>query len=213
MILKIQRLALVVLGVMILSSCTQMHLKKPTGKTSTTLSKTKLWNKRQAVVAKKAVWNLDSKNTLRYKTDHWNFGIRWLQKAPKQYVMEIKNPVTGGLVAKLSRNNSSVTLLADDGKTYRDSDEERLLFRQAGVKLPVKGMQHWVRGLSSPLYKVDKLDLDAKGRPKTLQQAGWIINYSKYVNNNYNAMPRKVVITRNKDNVYLKMIVKKWQGL
>jgi len=171
------------------------------------------WKKRQVLVAKKSAWNLNSKVALRYRADHWNFGLKWLQQSANQYVMQIKNPVTGALLAKLTRRNNAVSLLADNGRVYRDTDEERLLQRQAGVKLPLKGMQHWMRGLSSPLYKVDKLVLDARGRPQMLHQAGWKINYSNYVNHNFDAMPRKVVITRDKDNVYMKVIAKKWQGI
>ncbi len=76
-----------------------------------------------------------------------------------------------------------VSLLADDGSTYRDNDEERLLQDHSGLTIPVKGMQYWVRGLSSPQYKVENLVLDNAGRPHTLQQAGWKIIYSSYVNN------------------------------
>jgi len=206
---------LIFLSVFILSSCStipvkQSNVKKPVVSAS---SKQNNWKKRQLIVAKKSVWNLTSKVALRYRADNWNFGLRWLQQSTNQYVMQIKNPVTGGLLAKLTRKNNRVTLLSDNGRVYNDSDEERLLKRQTGVKLPLKGMQHWMRGLSSPLYKVDKLVLDPKGRPLMLHQAGWKINYSKYVNNRYDAMPRKVVITRDKDNVYLKMIAKKWQGI
>lgn len=215
MLIEKWKLTSIILGFFLLSACSnfptrQSNVKKPSASVS---GKQNLWKKRQIIVAKKAVWNLDSKIALRYRANHWNFGLRWLQQSKKQYVMQIKNPVTGGLLAKLSRNNNSVSLLADDGKTYRDTDEERLLLRQTGVKLPIKGMQHWVRGLSSPLYKVDKLVLDSKGRAQSLVQAGWEINYSRYVNNNSDAMPQKIIITREKDSVYLKMIAKKWKGI
>lgn len=206
---------LVFLSLFFLSSCSTIPVKQSTVKNPgvSGSSKQANWKKRQLVVAKKSVWDVNSKVALRYRADHWNFGLRWLQQSANQYVMQIKNPVTGGLLAKLSRKNNRVSLLADNGRVYNDSDEERLLQRQTGVKLPLKGMQHWIRGLSSPLYKVDKLVLDSRGRPIMLNQAGWKINYSNYVNNNYDAMPRKVVITRDKDNVYLKMIAKKWQGI
>ena len=206
---------LFLLSLFILSSCSsipvkQSNVKKPAISAS---SKQNNWKKRQLVVAKKSNWALNSKVALRYREDHWSFGLTWLQQSANQYVMQIKNPVTGGLLAKLTRKNNRVSLLSDNGRVYNDSDEERLLQRQAGVKLPVKGMQYWMRGLSSPRYKVDKLVLDSRGRPLMLHQAGWKISYAAYVNNQYDAMPRKVVITRDKDNVYLKMIAKKWQGL
>jgi len=207
------KLPLIFLSLFILSSCSTIQMKQSGVKKPVVSSKQNQWKKRQVLVAKKSAWNLNSKVALRYRADHWNFGLKWLQQSANQYVMQIKNPVTGALLAKLTRRNNAVSLLADNGRVYRDTDEERLLQRQAGVKLPLKGMQHWMRGLSSPLYKVDKLVLDARGRPQVLHQAGWKINYSNYVNNNFDAMPRKVVITRDKDNVYMKVIAKKWQGI
>lgn len=207
------KLPLIFLSLFILSSCSTIQMKQSGVKKPVVSSKQNQWKKRQVLVAKKSAWNLNSKVALRYRADHWNFGLKWLQQSANQYVMQIKNPVTGALLAKLTRRNNAVSLLADNGRIYKDTDEERLLQRQAGVKLPLKGMQHWMRGLSSPLYKVDKLVLDARGRPQVLHQAGWKINYSNYVNNNFDAMPRKVVITRDKDNVYMKVIAKKWQGI
>lgn len=213
--IKIRIVTLIVSGFIFLSGCTQLPVKKPIIKNpSTSVSnKQNLWKKRQQSIGRKAAWNLNSKVALRYRADHWNFGLRWLQQSNKHYVMEIKNPVTGGLLAKLTRNSNRVSLLADDGKTYRDSDEEKLLQKRTGVKLPLKGMQYWVRGLASPLYKIGSVTLDANGRPQVLQQAGWKIEYSRYTSKRLDAMPGKVVISRNKDNIYLKIIAKKWQGL
>lgn len=208
---KILQTSLVCFCIMAISACSQIPRTKPASivKPNPT-SKNIEWKKRQVFLSKKPVWNLNSKIALRYREDHWTFGLKWLQKATEQYVMQINNPVTGAVVAKLSRNNNGVSLLSDDGKVYKDTDEERLLLRQSGVRLPMKGMQSWVRGLTSPIYKVDKLVLDSMGRPQTIYQAGWRIEYSRYLNTSFNSMPRKVVITREKDNVYLKMIAKKW---
>lgn len=200
---------------MVFSGCSQMGISPPTviPSVSSTGTKEDLWKKRQQLLVRDVTWNLKSKIALRFRDDNWTFGLNWAQRSAQQYVMQITNPVTGGTVANLSRNNSSVSLLADDGKTYRDTDEDRLLQRQTGISLPLKGMQYWVRGLASPQYKTDRLILDALGRPQTLNQAGWKVEYSRYTSNRFNAMPRKVVITRNKDNVYLKMIAKQWQGI
>ncbi len=204
-----------VIGLSILSGCTQLPVKptSTTKPTTSTASKETLWKQRQRLLVNDVNWNLRSKVALRFREENANFGLNWAQKAVQNYVMQITNPITGGLVAKLSRDKSGVSLLSNNGKIYRDNDEERLLQRQAGISLPLKGMQYWVRGLASPQYKTDKLTLDSFGRPQSLQQAGWKIEYSRYISNKSNAMPRKVVITRAKDNVYLKMIAKQWQGI
>ena len=203
------------MGLSILNGCAQLPVKSTViSKPATSAaSKEILWKQRQRLLVNDVNWNLRSKVALRFREENASFGLNWSQKAAQQYVMQITNPITGGLVARLSRDKSGVSLLSDNGRIYRDTDEERLLQRQAGIHLPIKGMQYWVRGLASPQYRTEGLVLDAYGRPKTLQQAGWKIDYSRYLSNKSNAMPRKVVITRTKDNVYLKMIAKQWQGI
>ncbi len=198
----------------LLSACSQNRNITPVNKPVVqTANKNIAWKMRQQQLAKKPSWALMSKIALRYRDDHWNFGLNWNQRSLNNYQMQIKNPLTGAIIAKLDKTPQQVSLLSGDGKTTRDTDEERLLQHQSGVKLPLKGMQYWVRGLSSPQYKVDQLILDAQGRPQAIYQAGWKIAYSRYLNNRFDAMPRKVVITRDKDSVYLKMIAKQWKGL
>ena len=198
-----------------MSACSQIDIAKPSTGTpaATVSSKETNWKKRQNYLASKPSWNLLSKISLRFKDENLIFGLNWVQRPINNYVMQISNPLTGALVAKLSRDARGVSLLADNGRTYRDTDEERLLQNQSGVKLPVKGMQYWVRGITSPQYKVDKLVLDNAGRPQNIYQAGWKITYSSYLNNNFNAAPRKIVLTRSEDDVYLKVIAKRWQGI
>ena len=207
-------LSSLIASLLFLSACTGIQTVSPTNQPPVqTASKEAAWKMRNQSLSRKVAWTLNSKIALRYQAENWNFSLKWLQKALNQYQMDIKNPLTGSVVARLSKTPQSVSLLSNDGKTYRDTDEERLLQRQSSVNLPLKGMQYWVRGLASPTSKIDKLVLDAQGRPIEIQQAGWKIVYSRYLNNRFDSVPTKAVITRAKDDVYLKMIAKSWQGV
>lgn len=204
---------LLVTNVLLISGCTQISTTPPSSVTpgTTPVAKQTAWQQRQAFLARKQSWQLKSKVSLRFDDENLIFGLNWAQMPANNYVMDINNPVTGGLVSKLTRMNGAITLLADDGKTYRDTDEERLLKNQSGLSIPVKGMQYWVRGLTSPQYKVDSLVLDNAGRPLTLQQAGWKITYSSYVNNGSNALPRKINLSRGVEKIFIRLIAKNWQ--
>ncbi|WP_299880937.1 lipoprotein insertase outer membrane protein LolB [uncultured Cocleimonas sp.] len=205
---------LLVTTVILLGGCTQYGTQPPQVKSVVSPSvKQSAWKQRQAYIARRQNWNLNSKISLRYGDENYIFGLNWAQQPANKYTMQITNPLTGALVAKLSRQSGGVTLLSDNGRTYRDTDEERLLLNQSGVRIPVKGMQYWVRGIASPQHKVEQLILDNLGRPQTLYQAGWKISYSDYLNNSSQAMPRKVVLTRSKDKLYIKLIAKRWQGI
>lgn len=202
-------------SLLFLSACTGIQTVQPPANETPVqaASKEASWKLRNQSLARKSAWTLNGKIALRYQDENWNFSLLWLQRALNQYQMDIKNPLTGSVVARLNKMPTGVSLQSNDGKTYRDTDEERLLQRQASVNLPLKGMQYWVRGLTSPSSQIDSLVLDAQGRPLEIQQAGWKIVYSRYVNNRFDAMPGRAVITRASDNVYLKMIAKSWQGI
>ncbi len=208
--------SLFIVLLVLMTGCTQLPVETTSAISAVKkpiTSKQAGWNKRQQLLSRKNKWNLNSKVAVTFQDEHWPFGLDWVQQGQHNYVMNMKNPLTGALVAKLTRDRSGVSLLTNDGRTHRSNDEEQLLKRQSGISLPVKGMKHWVRGISSPLYKVDKLLLDNLGRPQTLYQAGWKISYSKYPTNSYDALPRKIFITRAKDDLKVKMIVKRWQGI
>ncbi|MCK5917534.1 MAG: outer membrane lipoprotein LolB [Cocleimonas sp.] len=180
---------------------------KPTKMVST---KEALWNKRQQQFTRMASWNMDGKVAMRYKTDNWSFGVNWAQKG-KNSVINIKNPFTGATVALLTQNNSKVTLKASDGKTYQDTNAERLLKKQANIELPLEGLVYWARGITAPQYPKGKVVLDSMGRPKQITQANWLIKYKHYKGNAYNSLPKKIILTRKKDAVYVNMVAKKWK--
>ena len=198
---------------MLIAGCSQINNNPPSSVSPVKppIAKQSAWQQRQSFLARTTAWQLKSKVSFRFDDENLIFGLNWQQLPANNYVMQMSNPITGALVSKLSRNKGIVTLLADNGKTYRDNDEERLLKAQSGLTIPVKGMQHWVRGLNSPRYKVDNLTLDNAGRPLLLEQAGWKIKYSSYVNNGTNALPRKINLSRGADKIFIRLIAKNWQ--
>ena len=204
---------LIALLLLLISGCTQINKNPPSSviPTKPPVSQQSAWQQRQAFLARNAAWQLNSKVSLRFDDENLIFGLNWSQLPANNYVIQISNPVTGALVSKLSRSNGVISLLADDGRTYRDNDEERLLKNQSGLTIPLKGMKYWVRGLSSPQYKVDRLVLDNTGRPRILEQAGWKISYSSYVNNGTNALPRRINLNRGAEKIYIRLVAKTWQ--
>jgi len=206
-------LRLLLISILFITGCSQINKAPPSSvvKPKPVTNQQQAWQQRQAFLTRKTNWTLDSKVSFRFDEENLIFKLNWAQMPANNYIIQINNPITGGLVSKLSRKNSVVSLLADNGRTYRDNDEERLLQNQSGLRIPVKGLQHWVRGLNSPQYKIDQLLLDNAGRPRTLQQAGWNISYASYVNNGTNALPRKINLSRGADKIFIRVIAKSWK--
>ncbi|HIO93165.1 MAG TPA: outer membrane lipoprotein LolB [Leucothrix mucor] len=204
------------LSVFLLGGCTsQQSSVKPVIKPTpspTISSKEASWAKRQQQMLGMKSWTLDGKVAMRYKVDNWNFGINWAQTGANNSIINIKNPFTGATVALITQNNNKVSLKSSDGKVYQDTNAERLLKKQAGVDLPLGGLVYWARGLMAPQYKKGSVVLDSAGRPTQISQENWVIKYPKYENTSYNSLPKKIILTRKADAVYVKMIAKKWQS-
>ena len=204
----------VLITVLFVSGCSGINTQQPTSVVTPPKpinSKQQSWQQRQAVLANKVNWGLNSKASLRVKDENFIFRFNWNQLNANNYVIDINNPITGGLISRLSRTNSTISLLAENGRTFQDTDEERLLQSQSGLKIPVKGLKYWVRGLTSPQYKVDQLLLDNSGRPNTIQQAGWKVVYTGYVDNSSNALPRKINLSRGAEEIFIRVVAKNWK--
>lgn len=167
------------------------------------------WQQRQIAMNNMQSWDMNGRAALRFQDDSWTFGLSWLQKNKQQYTLNIKNPLTGTLVAVLEQSPGKA-VLKSQGKVHTGVDAERLLEQQMRVKMPVNGMPYWVRGVMAPQYPVGKVKLDGKGRPTQIVQSGWVIDYSSYQGAGYAALPGKVNISRAQDRVNVRVLAKQW---
>lgn len=206
-------LALACAGVLSLAGCTN----QPKPGTSGVVLNPKAggaeaaWAERQRVFAQMQQWQLKGRVGLQLREQNWSFGLDWAQRGNSQYEMQIKNPLTGGLMATVMETGSQVTLKAADGKTYQDTDAERLLAKQLKMNLPLKNLQYWARGIPSPMAAVDDVKLDAAGRPTRLQQAGWVIDYPSYEGNDGGALPSKIQLEKASERIKAKVVAKEWK--
>ena len=169
------------------------------------------WQKRQSSFQQTKEWRLQAKVAISHKGENWPFRLSWLQRQGDDYEMNIKHPLTESVLAYLKSDASGVMLKGQDGKVYRDRDAEALLKRQMKVTLPLKGMKYWARGIASPDYPAAKASLDEYGRPLTLIQAGWKIDYPLYEAGGSNALPEKIILNHTTDGTRIKVIAKDWQ--
>lgn len=192
-----------------LSACTNQPKKEPSAKRPE--NKNIAWLQRQAAFVKAKEWRIQGKVSVSHKGENWPFKISWLQRQGDNYEMNIKHPLTNNVLAYIKGTPQGVTLKAQDGKIYRDNNAENLLKRQLRVGLPLRGLKYWVRGISSPDYAMAKASLDEYGRPLTLLQAGWKIDYPLYQSGGSNALPEKITLVHSADNIRIKVIAKDWK--
>ncbi len=201
---------LVLFGLVLLSGCstTSRQVSDPT--TGSSGAQEKSWKARREKLAAVNAWKLKGRASVAYRGDNWPFGLEWQQLSPSHYSMNIKHPLTQSTLAQIVKTGNAVTL-SSNGRVYRDSSAERLIEKNLRVKLPVKGMRHWVLGIASPYYPITTLKLDSVGRPALLQQAGWSIHYLKYQSNTFDALPSLINVTRESPQpVQIKVRIRQW---
>ncbi len=202
--------ALSLLSILLLNACSTAPRQIPDTVTDNT-GQLKNWAARQAALAKRSSWQLKARASVTYRGENWPFGIEWQQQSAQQYTMQVKHPLTQNTLATVVKASGAVTLTANR-RVYRDSTAEKLIEKHLRVKLPVSGMQYWVRGIASPAYPVSSVELDRVGRPVQLQQAGWVMHYSNYESAGRDALPRNIKISRSSPQpVQVKMRIRQWQ--
>lgn len=195
-------------GLLLLNGCSTTSRQSPSD--ANTGSQGQSWKARQTNLLAVKSWQLKARASVIYRGDNWPFGIDWQQSSATQYRMQIKHPLTQSTLATVDKSGSVVTLKSR-GRSYQDSSAESLIEKNLRVKIPVKGMQHWVRGIASPHYPLTSLKLDASGRPIELQQAGWNIYYSNFQSSRFDALPTLIKVTRaTPQPVQIKMRIRQW---
>lgn len=176
-------------------------------------SKSKNWKLRQSRLTALSHWGLYARASITYRDENWPFGLEWQQQSANQYTMRIKHPLTKSELAKIVNTGNNVSLSVNNtGKVYRDSSAERLIEKHMRLKLPVKGMRYWVLGIASPDHPVSSVQLDARGRPIVLKQAGWNIQYAQYNSQKVDALPTSIIVSRTSPQpVRVKMRVRQWK--
>lgn len=169
------------------------------------------WQNRQRTFSRMKEWSMEGRVGLQLRGQSWSFGMNWTEKAGGESLMDIINPLTGAVMANIRETGSQVVLKAADGKSYRDTDAERLLERQLKLKFPLNDMRYWARGIPAPDKPVDAIKLDKSGRPLQLQQGGWVVDYTAYNDNSANALPSKMTLEKASERAKAKVVAKQWQ--
>jgi outer membrane lipoprotein LolB len=102
--------------------------------------------------------------------------LRWAHEAGRDELWFL-TPL-GNAVAHLVRNGEGVTLTTER-ETYRASDVEGLTRQVLGWRLPLTGLESWVRGIAVPGVPAS-VDRDDAGRIARVRQGEWEIAYLRY---------------------------------
>ncbi len=93
--------------------------------------------------------------------------------------MLLTTPLGQGL-AEITRDAQAVSLVLADGRRFEGRDAEALTEEVLGFRLPLEGFADWVLGRESPASSRARIERDAEGRPRSLFQGGWRVDFLTY---------------------------------
>jgi outer membrane lipoprotein LolB len=141
-------------------------------------------------------------------------GVQWQHSGRRDEIL-LLNPL-GQTLARIQRTPEGVHLATSEQENYYASDVESLTEQVLGWRLPLMGLQYWVRGLNSPATTA-AIDKGPDGRVVAIRQDGWEIGYSSYFPASPSqamqgqvAFPKLLMLTRN--GLQIKLVIDTWNS-
>lgn len=112
---------------------------------------------------------------------------------------------------QLEADPSLARLKRSDGSISRAPDVDTLAYQELGWVLPVSALSWWVRGMAWPGDKSwDSLQINPDGTLAVIEQLGWRVTYSRYVEHAGEQLPSRLLAQRGDTQV--KLAVSRWNG-
>jgi outer membrane lipoprotein LolB len=134
--------------------------------------------------------------------------LRWLH-TPDSDELWFSSPV-GSSVAMLTRDASGVELVAGREPPRRAARAEELTRAALGWDLPLTGLEYWVVGQPAPGSRVQRIERDpSSGRVTRLVQDGWSIEYRRYLDTEWGALPGLINVEYG--SLQIRLAVDRWE--
>ncbi|MXV07072.1 MULTISPECIES: lipoprotein insertase outer membrane protein LolB [unclassified Xanthomonas] len=137
--------------------------------------------------------------------------IDWKQQH-RQYEVQLSAPVTRQSWRLIGDSHSEAGRLEGmEGGPREGENAEQLLLEATGWEIPVNLLPQWVRGqVAWDTEAPEHVDYDAQGRPRTLRQMGWDIEFQEWYppSDGQPALPRRIE-ARNGD-AKVRLLVDHW---
>ena len=135
-----------------------------------------------------------------------SLGFEWRHDASDEWLFV--GPL-GQVVARLRADAEGAVLHLGGQAPLRATSAQDLMGRVLGVAPPLAGVEAWVQGVPRPDARVRRLD--EVGRPASVADAGWIIDYLEYLGPEPDARPRRLEATWGEAR--LKLVIDQWTEL
>ena len=166
----------------------------------------KKWEQRKQDLSEIQDWYLTGRVAIINGHESWHLTMEW-QRHDDKYILDLSGPFGAGHAQLTGTADGVILVDADKNYFYADSPDH-LLQEVTGVKMPVKSLLYWMRGIPNWNIKEQEERLDQFGRLQQLQQDGWRVRFKRYVESGKHELPQKVFIDGH--NLKVKIFVDEW---
>lgn len=165
------------------------------------------WRARRSDLADLSHWTATGRILIRTEDEAWSATLQWVQQG-ESYRIRLIGPLGQGTV-QVSGDARGVTLRTSDG-IHRAASPRALMSDTLGWWVPVGGLRYWMTGLDDPQGPAAVVSrLDPFGRPESLDQAGWAIEFQRYASDQPLALPTKLSLQG--ERLSVRVVVKRWE--
>ena len=162
------------------------------------------WEQRLVYLQHARAWQLDGRAAVAVGSQGWQASLNWLQNESSTDV-HLAGPLGVGAL-ELRRSPDGLSL---NGAPPSDAVVVQLQER-LGFVLPLDNLRYWLLGVPDPSAAF-ALNLNPQDRAQQLTQAGWTVDYDRYLPVDGDSLPARLVLSR--EGVRVRIAVDHWTGL
>ncbi len=165
-----------------------------------------LWQKRQASLRALKKWRLNASLSVTKSKQNWIIRVLWDQDGDN-YTLRLNAPLGQG-AALLTGTKDGVIMRTGNNETFKAQTPDELVVKTLNMELPITNLHYWIRGIPAPDHSVLKYDLYKDGHLHNLEQSGWSVEYSPYVEVENIFLPKKIYLDHK--DLEVKIVVTQW---
>jgi outer membrane lipoprotein LolB len=179
----------------VLGGCASLHRTEPAAPALLP------WDQRLVQLEHAASWQLEGRAAVAIGQQGWQANLDWRQSGSESD-LHLAGPFNiGALSIKVGPDGVSL-----NGAPPSDAVVEQLQTR-LGFELPLEHLRYWLLGIPNPAVPFE-LTRNAEDRAQHIAQAGWDIDYDKYLPSGGDSLPGRLVLSR--ADARVRVIVDHW---
>ncbi len=152
-------------------------------------------------------FKLDGRVSVKTESQRFSGGLSWQRSSGDEQLL-LTSPLGQG-AAEISRKDGALVLIGADGAVITAANDELLLEKVLGLKLPLEGLVYWLSGLPRPGVTF-LAEQDQDGRMAALEQDGWRIEYDRFRALDGRMLPGRLFAQRG-DDLEFRLVVDHWE--